>query len=89
MSSTSPEQGGPSRTGILVETRKPSRIVYPGMRTCLEMDGGNPMVRPWGETFFPVVPGEHTVRCHVHFPTHEGDCAVRMIVPEGGVVHAT
>lgn len=36
-------------------------------KTQVEVDGGPPVERPWGETFVPVAPGHHTVRCYVPY----------------------
>ena len=54
----------------------------------LQIDGGQPVMRPWGETFVPLAPGRHTLRCwfrYLFFST-AGDATVTVDLPPGQVV---
>jgi hypothetical protein len=58
--------------------------------THLSVDGGEPIARPWGETFIPVEPGRHSIRCWfrwLHFST-AGDSTLTVDVAPGQVIQA-
>lgn len=81
--------GPAGQTGIHVRTRFffLAFLLY-FVKTRLHLDGGPPVVRPWGETFIPAPPGRHVVRCYVRylFYSEMGDSSVEVDVPPGGVV---
>jgi len=76
-------------TGISVHTRFiPLAFILFLVKTRLELDGGPPVVRPWGDSFIPVAPGRHQVRCYFVylFLSRAGDSAITVDVAPGQVV---
>jgi hypothetical protein len=56
----------------------------------LSVDDGPPVVIPWAETFIPLAPGQHSLRCwvpYLFFP-RVGDSAVVVDVLAGGSARA-
>jgi hypothetical protein len=82
-------QVAPGGSGIQVTTGfRPLAFVLSLCRTRLVLDGGGPVLRPWGQTFIPVAPGRHTVRCWFRYTffTYAGDSTVTVDVGPGQVV---
>lgn len=77
-------------TGICVDTALPPwRFVWYLCKTRLFLDNQEPTVHPWGKTFLPTGPGEHTVTCYLrylYFPRAMESTISVNVVP-GRVVH--
>lgn len=83
MSETTPLSGIEVTTGF-----QPMAFVLNACTTRLQIDGGQPILRPWGQTFIPMPPGVHSVRCWFRYSVYEtaGDATVTVEVPAGQIV---
>ncbi len=58
----------PDSTGIAVTTKFfPLQFFFYLCKPRLVVDDGEPSVQPWGKSFLPVEPGEHTVTCYFRY----------------------
>ena len=76
------------QTGVQVRTKFfPFAFLLYFFKPRLCLDGGEPVVVAWGETFIPAPPGRHAVRCFVKYLylPHMGDSTIDVDVPPGGV----
>ncbi len=83
--------GSEPPSGIRIETGfTPLAFLLYLCRPRLVLDGGDEMELPWGDAWFPVAPGDHTVRCWYRylFWKHAGDATVTVYVGPGQVTHA-
>jgi Protein of unknown function (DUF2510) len=79
----------PSTSGILVTTGfRPLAFILYACTPRLVLDGGEPVRRPWGESFIPAAPGRHAVRCWFRYSwfAHAGDATTTVDVAPGQVV---
>lgn len=86
---TSPMGAQPGQSGINVRTKFfPLAFLLFFFKPRLCLDGGPPETNPWGEKFFPVAPGRHSVRCYVPYlyMRFMGDATIEVDVPADGVV---
>src|SRR3989442_11830383 len=75
----------PPPAGIaVVATFSPAAAWLRAMKPRVHLDGGPPVERPWGDTFIPVGPGRHQVRCSAGGGV--GDATIALDVPPGRVV---
>ena len=80
---------GGAQSGIQVKTGfRPLAFLLYLCKTRLVIDDGEAMARPWGETFIPVTPGRHTVRCWFRYLylSKAGNSTVTVDVLPGQVV---
>ena len=55
-------------SGISVTTKfHPLTFLLYLCRPRLVLDNGEPMVRPWGKSFIPAEPGEHSLTCYFRY----------------------
>jgi hypothetical protein len=86
---TSPRTNGQGQTGIRVQTKfyALNFLLY-FYKPKVSVDGNPPQKVPWGETFIPLSPGTHTVRCFVPYVylRHMGDSTIDVRVRPGRTV---
>ena len=83
------EELGPP-TGICVDTTLPLwRFVWKLCKTRVFLDDQEPTVRPWGKTYIPTEPGEHSVTCYLRYLYFQRamQSTISVTVVPGGVVH--
>jgi hypothetical protein len=55
-------------TGVSVNARFiPLQFLLYFCKPSFVIDNGEPIVRRWGKSFFPLAPGEHTVSCYFRY----------------------
>jgi hypothetical protein len=79
----------PGQSGIIVRPRIfPLAFLLLFTKPRLSIDGALEQKASWGECWFPLPPGRHSVRCYVPYLwyRHMGDSTIEVDVPQTGSV---
>ena len=85
------DQSSDDQTGVLLQMRFiPISFLLFFATPRLHIDDGEAIRVRWGNRFFPLEPGQHTLRCYLPYFSYQemGDSSVTVDVGPGQVVRA-